>query len=119
MTLTTQPLSVWMYGGGTQSIAIAALILQGKLPVPTWAVIADTGREKQSTWDYLEFLQPKLPFTIHRISKAKYATVDLWRGDTLLIPAFTNQSGEVAKLGTYNDRWVSFIVAWHLDVSDL
>lgn len=95
-----------MYGGGTQSIAIAALIVQGKIPIPDWAVIADTGREKQSTWDYLNFLQPKLPFHIHRVSKADYATVDLWRGDTLLIPAFSNQSGEVAKLGTYcSNEW--------------
>jgi hypothetical protein len=44
---------VWSSGGGTQSAAIAILILQGKLPRPDYAVIADTGRETRETWEYL------------------------------------------------------------------
>lgn len=112
--------SVWMYGGGRQSACIAALIVQGKLPAPDIAAIADTGREKQSTWDYLrEVIQPALPFKIHIISKSLYATVDLWGGkddETLLIPAYTNESGEIGKLSNFCsnewkvrvvDRWLS------------
>lgn len=45
---------IWNSGGGTQSAAIAALIVTGKLPKPDLAVIADTGRERSSTWDYLD-----------------------------------------------------------------
>lgn len=102
--------SVWMYGGGRQSVCIAALIKQGRLPAPDYAAIADTGREKQSTWDYLrEIVQPALPFTIHIVPKSVFATVDLWGGkdrDTLLIPAFTNQSGEIGKLETFcSNEW--------------
>jgi hypothetical protein len=53
--------TVWSYGGGTQTAAIAVLILQGKLPKPDIAVMADTGREIQSTWDYLyTVVQPAL-----------------------------------------------------------
>lgn len=44
---------VWSSGGGTQSTAIAILILQGRLPRPDYAVIADTGRETRETWQYL------------------------------------------------------------------
>lgn len=52
---------VWKYGGGTQSVAIAALILQGKLPRPEIAIIADTGKERSSTWQYMdEIVAPKL-----------------------------------------------------------
>ncbi len=83
--------SVWMYGGGRQSAAIAILIKEGKIPQPDFACIADTGREKQSTWDYLEqVVQPAMPFTIHRISKQKYATVDLFglNGDISKLPTF-------------------------------
>ena len=59
---------IWSYGGGTQSAAIAALIVSGKLPVPDVAVIADTGREVSSTWDYLrDVVQPALPFQVHII----------------------------------------------------
>lgn len=44
---------VWSSGGGTQSSAIAVLILKGLLPRPDAAVIADTGRENPETWEYL------------------------------------------------------------------
>ena len=37
--------NIWNYGGGAQSCAIAVLILQGRLPKPDFAVIADTGRK--------------------------------------------------------------------------
>jgi hypothetical protein len=41
--------------------AIAALIVTGKVPKPDLAVIADTGREKSATWDYLErYIVPAL-----------------------------------------------------------
>lgn len=52
---------VWSYGGGVQSAAIGVLIREGVLPVPDLAVIADTGRERRSTWEYLRrFMQPYL-----------------------------------------------------------
>jgi hypothetical protein len=36
---------VWSYGGGTQSAAIAVLVLRGESPRPELVVMADTGRE--------------------------------------------------------------------------
>ena len=45
---------IWSYGGGKQSAAIAALILQDRLPKPDLIVMADTGRERSSTWRYLD-----------------------------------------------------------------
>ena len=91
---------VWSYGGGTQSAAIAALIVSGVIPAPDIAIIADTGREVASTWDYLhDVIQPELSFEIHIVPHSfdgtGYNTVDLWGGaenDTLLIPAFTNKA---------------------------
>lgn len=43
----------WSYGGGIQSVAIGCLIRNGTLPVPDLAYIADTGRERKTTWQYL------------------------------------------------------------------
>lgn len=102
-----------MYGGGRQTIAIIVLILQGRLPMPDHVVIADTGREKQGTWDYLNnIVQPNFPKEIYRIKKEEYATVDLFRhtkaGDSyLLIPAWTKgPNGEKGKLETYcSNEW--------------
>jgi len=101
---------VWMYGGGRQSACIAALIIQGKLPRPDWACIADTGREKESTWKYLrEVIQPALPFKIHIIPKSEFATVDLWDGadgKSLLIPAYTTESGVIGKMSNFcSNKW--------------
>ncbi len=84
---------VWSYGGGTQSIAIALLIAQGKLPKPDMVVMADTSREASETWGYTEqYVAPllaSLGLTIE-IAPHTLATVDLYsrKGD-LLLPVFT------------------------------
>jgi hypothetical protein len=109
---------VWNCGGGTQSVAIAALIIQGKLPKPEIAVIADTGRETQSTWDYYEsILYPNLlaiGVTLQRISKKQYATCDLWstNGRQIEIPGFTFQTGEKGKLINFcTTEWKIRVIA--------
>lgn len=110
------PTIVWSCGGGTQSAAIAALIVQGKLPKPDLAVMVDTEREKSGTWEYADaVLIPNLReagVTLHRVRKSEYATVDLWAGNgDLLLPVFTNQSGEQGKLPVYcSDKWKSRVV---------
>jgi hypothetical protein len=118
--------SVWSCGGGTQSVAIGALIVQGRLPKPDFAVIADTGLEKQSTWDYLDStLGPALAsvgVTIHRVKRSEWAA--RWSNDLFatsgqaLISAFTDESGQKGKLTAYCssgwkkevvDRWLSVV----------
>ena len=52
---------VWSCGGGTQSGAIAALIGLGKLPRPDYAFMTDTGRERSSTWPFVDgFIRKQL-----------------------------------------------------------
>ena len=110
---------IWNYGGGVQSCAIAVLILQGKLPKPDFAVIADTGREKQTTWDYLDNVvapaMAEIGIKIHRPHKDRYAYrhQDLWsnNGETLMIPAFTTENNRVSKLpGFCSSRWKKEVV---------
>lgn len=43
----------WSCGGGRQFAAMAVLIHQGIIPKPDLACIANTGREKRTTWRYL------------------------------------------------------------------
>lgn len=109
---------IWNNGGGTQSAAIAALIVTGKLPKPDLAVIADTGRERSSTWDYLDkYIVPALAsvgVTMHRVSKEQYATKDLFggkSGKTLLIPAYTTAGGEMGKLSAFcSSEWKRSVI---------
>lgn len=106
----SKPVEIWADGGGVQSAAIAALIVQGKMR-PDLAVIIDTGREQSTTWGYMnEVIIPALDsvgMEIHRVPKSRYATVDVYalNGD-LLIPAFTTQNGDVGKLPTFcSNEW--------------
>lgn len=109
---------IWSSGGGTQSAAIAALIVLGELPKPDLAVIVDTEREQSTTWKYMdEVITPalaKVGLVLHRVKKSEFATVDLYGGadgETLLMPVFTNQSGEIGKLPTYcSNEWKTRVV---------
>ena len=85
-------------------MAATVLIAQGRLPVPDYVVIADTGREAQSTWDYLEDiarpLLAEVGVEVH-IAPHSLSTVDLYaHNGALLIPAYTTLNGS-GKLPTF------------------
>src|SRR5277367_6619649 len=93
---------VWSCGGGTQSGAIAALIRLGKLPRPDIAFMTDTGRERSSTWPFVEgFIRPALAsvgLELQIIKAADFVKLDLFYGATPLLPVYTNKNGAIGKL---------------------
>lgn len=107
--------TVWQCGGGRQSTAIAALIVQGRLPLPDYAVMADTDRERTSTWEYMKaVLRPHLieaGVNLVVVPKSEWTTVDVWAGadgKTCLLPVFTTFSGTLSKLPVYcSSKWKS------------
>jgi len=106
---------VMSYGGGIQSVAMIALVLQGRLPRPDRILIADTGREKKSTWDYLnEVVQSALATVgLHvEIAPHSLATVDLHAGNgDLLIPVYT----ATGKLPTFcSNEWKERVIQRYL-----
>jgi len=95
----------WSYGGGTQSAAIAVMILKGELPKPDIVCMADTSREVSETWDYLiEVVQPsldKIGIKVNVIPHS-YSYMDLLaKNGDILLPVFTRKSGSIGKLPTY------------------
>ena len=108
---------IFSHGGGTQSAAITALIVQGKLPKPDFVCIVDTERERQSTWDYLDaVIRPALltvGLDVHRIRKSEYGSKPPHGFDflshnenTVLIPAFTSQTDQTGKMpGFCSKTW--------------
>lgn len=100
-------MQVWSCGGGTQSGAIAELIASGKLPVPDLAFMTDTGRERSSTWPFVDaFIRPRLlsvGLDLQIVQKSEFATVDLFslKERSILLPGFTTQSGKVGRLGGF------------------
>lgn len=96
---------VWSCGGGTQSGAIAALIAQGKLPKPDICFMVDTGRERSSTWPFVDgFIRPMLKRAdceLQIVLKADFAYVDMYSGNSLVLPGFSTINGAVGKLEPY------------------
>jgi hypothetical protein len=99
---------LWSCGGGRQSAGIAALIALGKLPKPDHVAMVALEYEFREVWPYVNrFIKPAMealgiPFTA--IPRNVYATRNLWGGAdgrTLLLPAYSNQSGEASKLSEF------------------
>lgn len=98
---------IWMYGGGVQTIAILTLIAEGRLPKPELAIMANTSRERSSTWRYTDtYARPILadlgiPL---EIAGHELAAIDLYdKNQHLIIPVFTLDNG---KLPTHcSDKW--------------
>jgi hypothetical protein len=109
---------LWSSGGGVQSTAIAVLILTGRLPKPDLAVIADTEKEKATTWAYYDtYTRPALAAIGVDLVRAKKSD---WRapdgiydrkGEKLLMPVYTRQSGTLGKLPTWcSSEWKRDVV---------
>ncbi len=119
---------LWSCGGGRQSAGIAALIAAGELPRPDHASMIRLEWEAETVWPYVErFIIPAMDaagvsFTI--IDRAKYATHDFWGGAdgaTILLPVFSDQSGEPSKLPEFcsgewkrdvGNRWAAEQPGW-------
>jgi hypothetical protein len=103
------------YGGGRQTIATCVLVRRGILPRPDRVVIADTGREKRSTWEYMAAhvapLMREVGLEIEVASRS-LATVDLYaRNGDLLLPVYT----ATGKLPGYcSNEWKARVVRRHL-----
>jgi hypothetical protein len=102
---------VWSCGGGTQSGAIALLIGQKKLPTPDMAFMSDTGREKASTWPFVDgFIRPQLAkvgVELQVIKASDFGNISLFStAGGILMPGFTTQSGKIGKLPPFcSSKW--------------
>lgn len=107
--------NVLNYGGGTQTVAMCVLIANGILPRPDRIVMADTSREVQSTFDYLEAHTRPLMRSVGleiEIAPHTLATVDLYsHKGTLLLPVFTDE----AKFSSWcSGEWKTEVIHRHL-----
>ena len=104
------------YGGGRQTVAMCVLIVRGILPKPDRIVMADTGRENQSTWDYLEtYTKPllnEIGLTVEIAPHSLSTVQDVYanNGD-ILLPVFTKDG----KLGGFcSNEWKKRVVDRYL-----
>jgi hypothetical protein len=103
--------NILCYGGGVQTVAMCVLVAQGRLERPDAIIVADTGREMPTTWEYLDGyarpLMAQVGLEIHRAGH-ELATVDVYgKNGDLLIPVFT-ETGKFNSFcsGEWKDRVV-------------
>jgi hypothetical protein len=106
---------VLSYGGGRQTVALCLLVAKGLQARPDRVVIADTGREKRSTWDYLDaHVRPLLRSIGLEVEVAPHglATVDLYaKNGDMLVPAYT----ATGKLKPFcSNEWKAQVIRRHL-----
>lgn len=71
-------LKILSLGAGVQSSTMALMYAQHELsPMPDCAIFADTKQEPLAVYDWLRWLEGRLPFPIHQVSKG-----DLWASAT-------------------------------------
>src|SRR5512141_936433 len=62
-------LRVISLGAGVQSTTMALMAARGQIgPMPDCAIFADTGAEPAAVYKHLDWLEPQLPFPVHRVS---------------------------------------------------
>lgn len=67
-------------GAGVQSSTMALMAAHGELtPMPDCAVFADTGAEPQKVYEWLSWLEAKLPFPVHRVMHKDGLLADIMR----------------------------------------
>ena len=61
-------LNIISLGAGVQSSTMALMAAHGEIkPMPDCAIFADTGAEPKKVYDWLNWLETRLPFRVHRV----------------------------------------------------
>lgn len=67
--MTTADLTILSLGAGVQSSTMALMAARREInPMPDAAIFADTGWEPKGVYDWLDWLETKLPFPVHRVA---------------------------------------------------
>ena len=56
-------------GAGVQSSTLALMIARGEVPMVDCAIFADTQWEPAAVYRWLDWLEPQLPFPVHRVTQ--------------------------------------------------
>ena len=113
-------INAWSCGGGVDSTAIAALIVEGVLPKPDLAYMTDCGWESEITWNYVRTVTiprlAKIGVDLQIIDSRKYTDTEqlVDKNGNVLIPAYSMKDGKPIKFRTHcNSGWkVSVARKW-------
>jgi hypothetical protein len=76
----SEPMHILSLGAGVQSSTLALMAAAGEVtPMPAAAIFADTGAEPRRVYDWLAWLEERLPFPVHRVMWKDGITVGMER----------------------------------------
>lgn len=88
-------------GAGVQSSTMALMFAHGELtPMPDAAIFADTGAEPRYVYEWLDWLETKLPYPVHRVMRGEGLLNDLMARDGRRVanpPFFAGNGGLVRR----------------------
>jgi hypothetical protein len=70
-------LTVLSHGAGVQTTTLCWMVARGDLPPIDAAVFADTGGEPRRVYEYLDWMEPQLPFPLIRVKRPGPSLEDL------------------------------------------
>lgn len=105
--LLNPTMRVVSHGGGVQTSTLLLMAARGVIgPMPDCAIIADTGDEPQEVWDYLDYIEPLLPFPVYKVQRgdilehiARGKNPDD-RGERVTLPYFMGDGGQMMRTCT-------------------
>jgi hypothetical protein len=98
----TKQISVLSLGAGVQSTAIVLLAIEEKLPLPDFAIFADTGWEPQAVYDHLLLLEKKMieaGIPLIRVNNGNLRKNTLVPEAYISIPIFTRNANGSQSMG--------------------
>ena len=73
-------MNILSLGAGVQSSTLALMAAHGEIgPMPDAAIFADTSAEPKGVYDWLDWLETKLPFPVHRVMHKEGLTREIER----------------------------------------
>lgn len=76
----SEPIHILSLGAGVQSSTMALMAAHGEItPMPVAAIFADTKAEPASVYKWLDWLETKLPFSVHRVTQGEGLAKDALR----------------------------------------
>lgn len=74
----TEPIHLLSLGAGVQSSTLALMAAAGEVtPMPSAAIFSDTKAEPASVYKWLDWLEKRLPFPVHRVTAGSLTDVSL------------------------------------------
>jgi hypothetical protein len=93
LTTLSELIHIISLGAGVQSSTMSLMAAHGEItPMPNGAIFADTGYEPKAVYEWLDWLEARLPFPVYRVMAYENRR-GIFQRDQTQIPAYKDTGG--------------------------